>query len=245
MFRVTLLYFFIIGMMISPLFAEEEEEETPPAWDSSLYGGFSASRGNTDEDAYKYGGKFEKKYGSKYHYLTRIDGRYRKTNDEVTDSKLEASAEIRRLITEKWFSSYTLSGLHDDLRDIRYRIETGPGIGYYFVNREDLSADVSTGLVYVRERSDDGTSDTVAWRLAQEFKWQITETLDLWTSSEWVMEIPDPADYTISCKAGINNEINHHLSLMVMIENKYENQPDSDDVDKNDFEFTTGLRYTF
>lgn len=214
-------------------------------WKSSVYGGFSAKSGNSVERSYKIGGDFSQQ-GRIYRGKVRADGRYSKTDDEVTASKAEASGEMRRMLDPRWFAYGVLSALHDDLKDLSYRVKTGPGLGYYFVDSAELSVDVSSGPLYLLERTTDDQSGYLAWRFAQGIDWQITSTFRWWTATELVVDTTEADSFTVSFKSGIESKLNSSLSLIVMVEDDYDSRPDTEEnVKKNDFEISTGLRYTF
>ena len=215
-------------------------------WMSSIYGGFTARSGNTVSSSYNYGGEFEKREGKLYRYKLKGDGRYSKTEEQISESKAELSGEMRRLTSEHWFVSGRLSALHDDIKELSYRTKAGPGIGRYLVDLKTLTADVNTGLLYVREKASGEESDYVAWRLSQRVDWQMTETFKCWIETEYVMDVADPASYQIAFKSGVDSKINNHLSLIVVIEDDYDNMPDQvDKIKRNDLEVSTGLRYHF
>jgi putative salt-induced outer membrane protein YdiY len=213
-------------------------------WKASLYGGFSASRGNTTQSAYRYGGQFEKKNGTEYNYKLEGDGRYTHNAVKTTVSKVELTGEMRRLLEDRWFISGRLAALHNDISEIAYQVKTGPGFGRYLADSDALRADVSTGFLYIRENESDEISNYVAWRLSQRLEWQVTQSVKLWTETEFLMSTVDLANYQLTCEAGLENKINHHMSLTVTVQNEYNNQTE-DDVEKNDFEIDTGLKYSF
>lgn len=239
--------FCLTVLTVLAVWVSAEEVLQPPVrdWKADVYGGFDYSSGNTKEKAYKYGGEFEKKNGSGYRYMLKVDGAYRETAGAVSDSKAEASGEMRRMLNDRWFASGTLSALHDDLKDISYRAKIGPGFGRYFVNSEELTANISTGMLYVHEKTSDKESDYLAWRLSQQFNWQATETLRWWFGTELFVDTSDAADYLLTFKAGVDNKINSHFCLITTVENEYDSRPESDNIKQNDFEVSVGLRYTF
>jgi putative salt-induced outer membrane protein YdiY len=213
-------------------------------WKVTVYGGFAAKSGNANEKSYRYGGEFEKKAERVYRYKLKLDGKYGRTEDQLTDSKAEASGEMRRMFRERWFNYGTLSVLHDDLKDLSYRAKAGPGLGYYFSDTEALAADLSSGPLYVMEKGADEDSGYLAWRFAQWFDWTLTERLRWWISTEAVVSAPDTAAYTLAFKTGVDSKINDHLSLIVVLEDDYDSMPENaGNIEKNDFEISTGLRY--
>lgn len=213
-------------------------------WKVTVYGSFAAKSGNANEKSYKYGGEFEKKADKVYRYKLKLDGKYGRTEDQLTDSKAEASGEMRRMFDERWFAYGTLAALHDDLKDLSYRAKSGPGLGYYFVDTDELVADLSSGPLYVQEKNSAGSSGYLAWRVAQWFDWNITKTFRWWISTEAVMNPSDAASYTVAFKTGVDSKINNYLSLIVVIEDDYDSMPErAGNIEKNDFEISTGLRY--
>jgi len=219
---------------------------TTNGWKSTVYGSFAAKSGNANEKSYKYGGEFEKKADKIYRYKLKVDGKYGKTEDQLTDSKAEASGELRRMLDERWFAYGTLSALHDDLKDLSYRAKAGPGLGYYFVDTETLVADLSSGPLYVQEKSSGGNSGYLAWRFAQWFDWSITDTFRWWVSTEADVDTADTSAFIIAFKTGVESKINNNLSLLVAVKDAYDSQPEvSGKIEKNDMEISTGLRYTF
>lgn len=217
---------------------------TPKDWKASVYGGYAAQSGNTVASSYSYGGEFSQN-GKLYRGKLKLDGKYSKTEDQVTTSKAEASGEMRRMLNEHWFGYGVLSALHDDLKDLSYRIKTGPGMGYYFVDSKELTADVSSGPLYILEKTSGIRNGYLAWRFAQGVDWKITDTLRWWISTEADVDTTDTAAYIISAKTGIETKIHGNLSLFVTVEDDYDSLPeDADTIKKNDFEISTGLRYT-
>jgi len=167
------------------------EKTVPRDWRSSIFGGFTAKSGNTTSSSYNYGGDFEKMNGKLYRYKLSGDGRYSKTDDRVNTSKAELSGEMRRLIGERWFVSGRLSALHDDIKEISYRVKAGPGVGRYLADSEALTADVGTGLLYVQEKTSGEVSDYIAWRLSQRIDWQVTKMLKCWAETEFFLNMMD------------------------------------------------------
>lgn len=235
--------YLVAGLLLS-MTAWAGEETAPRDWRADLYAGFSARRGNTTEDAYQYGGSYDKKNSTLYRYLLRLDGRYRQTNDRRTESRTEVSAEIRRMLDERWFVAGKSSMLYDELRDLRPRVRVGPLLGRYLADCEKLTADVSTGPLYVYERTSADTEHSLAWRVEQNVRLKMTETLDLWSAAHADMDVQEPRDYNLTVRAGMDVKINSRLKLTVMVKNEYENQPQGGPtVKKNDFEISTGLRF--
>ena len=218
---------------------------TTNTWKASVYGGFAAQSGNTVTRSYNYGGEFEKK-SQLYRGKLKVDGRYSKTEEQVTVSKSEASGEMRRMLNERWFSYGVLSALHDGLKDVSYRVKAGPGLGYYFIDSKELTADVSSGPLYVQEKKADTASGYLAWRFAQGIDWQITDRFRWWVSTEADVDTTDVAAYIVAFKTGVESKINSNLSLLVIVEDDYDSQPEAKgNIEKNDFEVSTGLRYNF
>lgn len=223
--------------------AEETGDERD--WHATVYGGLRYSTGNTEESVYQYGGEYDKKDDDTYRYKLKLDGKYRETEGNVNSSKVDASGEMRRKLNPRWFVSGTVSGLHDGQKDLSYRTKIGPGLGLYFKDSEKLTADLSTGLSYVREKTAEGVSDYLGWRLSQWFNWKATETLRWWFSTELFLDTSATSDWQLTFKSGIDQKINSHFGLITVVENEYDHRPEDENLKQNDFEVSVGLRYTF
>jgi putative salt-induced outer membrane protein YdiY len=214
-------------------------------WKASVYGGFSAQSGNTTASSYNYGGDFSRQ-GEVYRGKLKLDGKYSKSEDEVTVSKTEASGEMRRMFDKHWFSYGLLSALNDGLKDLDYRVKAGPGLGYYFSDTKDLTSDISSGPLYVSEQKSGVRSGYLAWRFAQGLSWQITDTFRWWTSTELDVNSTEVTSYLVAFSTGVDTKISGNLSLFVIFEDDYDSQPESKgNIEKNDASINTGLRYRF
>lgn len=218
---------------------------TQKAWKGSVYGGFAAKSGNTTSSSYNYGGDFVRD-GKVYRGRLKLDGSYSKAEQQVTVSKSEASGEMRRMLDEKWFAYGTLSVLHDQIKDLSYRMKTGPGMGYYFFDSKELTVDVSSGPLYVQEKKAGLASGYLAWRVAQGVSWQITDTFRWWGLTEADVDTTDTSAYVIAFKTGVESKINSNLSLIFTVKDDYDSRPEvTGKIKKNDMEVSTGLRYAF
>lgn len=234
------------ALLLAAAAGRAEEAGPPPRdWKAGVYAGADYATGNTREQAFRYGGDFEKKDEGSYRYKLKLAGKYRETATAVAESKAELSGEMRRMLNEHWFASGTLSALHDDVKEISSRVQLGPGFGRYLTDTERLTADVSTGLLYVYERASGMESGYLAWRLSQWFDWRITSAFRWWFGTEWFVDTEDPADYLVVFKTGIDSRINSHFSLITMAINEYDSRPEGEKVENNDFELSVGIRYTF
>ncbi|NOU35566.1 MAG: DUF481 domain-containing protein [Kiritimatiellaceae bacterium] len=225
--------------------AEIVKSATTNDWKASIYGGFSAQSGNKTSSSYNYGGDYSRQ-GKIYRGKLKLDGKYSKSEDEVTVSKTEASGEMRRMLDERWFAYGLLSALNDGLKDLDYRVKTGPGLGYYFSDTKDLTSDISSGPLYVSEQKSGTRSGYLAWRFAQGLSWQITDTFRWWTSMELDMNATEVASYLAVFRTGVDTKISGNLSLLIIFEDDYDSQPESKgNIEKNDASINTGLRYKF
>lgn len=238
-------YIGVVAGLAAGLFAAE----TPVPerdWTADLYGGFSLKRGNVEESSYRYSGDYEKKYGTLYSYRLSAYGRYMERYKTVRESKAQLLGEMRRMISERWFFSGEISAENDEIKNLTLRLKVGPGIGYYLVNSKTLKADIGTGFLYTHERPSEGDSDYLAWQVSQRVDWQMTESFKIWMGTRAFVSTKWAEDYEVALRAGAESKINGNLSLVVELENEYDNMPDEEEaIRRNDLELTTGLRYHF
>ena len=229
------------------VFAEEEavKAAVTNGWKTSVFGAFSARSGNTTSSSYNYGGESTRQ-GEVYRGTLKANGSYSETEKQVTSSQAEAAGELRRMLDKHWFAYGVLSALHDEIKDVSYRVKTGPGLGYYFIDTKELKSDVSSGPLFVQEKKAGNASGYLAWRFAQGLDWQINERFRWWVSSEVDVDTTDTSAYIIAFKTGIESKINSSLSLLVMVKDDYDSKPEAAGrIEKNDVELSTGVRYAF
>ncbi len=158
-----------------------------------------------------------------------VEGNYgESTVDDMKDrtiANVKAYVNAKKTITRMTFWSFSAEALYDEIAKIDYRFILSPGIGAYLVKNDTLSLSVDAGPAYVWQKVDGVSDDYPALRFGERFDLALSETAKCWQSLEFVPRADDFDDYFLNAEAGIEAAINSHLSLRLVIQDKYDNIP--------------------
>jgi len=171
--------------------------------------------------------------------VTRADG---SREDETTQDRARGSAQINWLHSSRAYSFVNLTGLKDEIASIDYRLIAGPGAGYFFRRDDTMRLSAELGAVYVTEKTSSDEEDYLGARLAQTFRYHF-HNATLRQSLEVVMEADDSENYLLKAEIALESSLTERLSLRVVLQNDYDNTPDSDSK-RNDLALVSGLSLT-
>lgn len=238
--------------------AQAPTAEAKSGWDTSAALGLTLTRGNSDTLLFT-GNIITGKKWDQHEVALGADATYgesKVTEDrvppatgtrEVTKKNAEALhgfGQYNRLFTERAYGFVRLDALHDAVARVEYRLTLSPGIGYYFIKKEDtrLSGEVGPGLVHEKQGGEVSTYLTL--RLAERFDHKLSDRAKLWQSLEILPQVDDYENCIINFEIGLESALTEKLSLRTYIQNSYDNQP-ADGRDRNDFKLVTALAYKF
>jgi putative salt-induced outer membrane protein YdiY len=181
-------------------------------------------------------------------FRTGVEGTFgESTVDEVTETTSQNAklfGNARRMLSDRWFAYGDISLAYDKVALIDYRAIVGPGAGYYLVKKTAVSLSAEAGAAYIWEEVGDIRDDYLAFRAAQRFEYQISETAKLWQSAEYIPQAGDLDNYLVNAEIGVEAALNSHLNLRLVAQQKYDNQP-ATDRDRNDLTLIAGLSASF
>lgn len=163
--------------------------------------------------------------------------------NETTIENAKAYANAKKTLSPMTFASLDGSLLYDDVALIDYRATLGPGLGFYLVKNDKRSLSLEAGPSYVWEKVDGETDDYLALRFAERYSCQATKTAKLVQSLEYVPEAEDFDNYLLAGEIGVEAALNDHLSLRVVLQDKYDNTP-AEGKERNDLSLIAGLGWT-
>lgn len=179
--------------------------------------------------------------------LAGIEGNYgENTVDGVETKTIEnakASANAKKTLSARTFAYLDGSVLTDDIALIDYRATMGPGLGAYLVKNDKRTLSLEAGPSYVWEKIDGESNDHLALRFAERYTCQATKTAKLVQSLEYMPEAEDFDNYLLTGEIGIEAAMNDHLSLRVVVQDKYDNTPAAG-AERNDVSLIAGLGFT-
>lgn len=228
---------------ISVTFAQETK-----GFETDLNAGFTLTRGNSETSRLTLGAA-SKRIKEKHEFLLSASYDYGQTTTSNADGietettnmdRAKAEAQSNWLFSEKTYSFFNLTLEKDEITKIDYRVTTGPGLGYYFLRNDMYLLSTESSLVYVIEELQQESDEYAAFRFAQKFERTFDNGARIWQSLELVANLSESEDYTLYSELGAKASLTGALSLRVVLQNKYNNDPEPD-VENNDLTILSGI----
>ena len=237
--------------------AEKNAEVKKPGFATSLNAGLTMTDGNSETLAANASLATEGEKEGLGSVIAGIEGNYGESTveststdadgnvatteaDEKTIENAKAHANAKKTLSPMTFAYLDGSLLYDGVALIDYRATLGPGLGFYLVKNDKRSLSLEAGPSYVWEKVDGETDDYLALRFAERYSCQATKTAKLVQSLEYVPEAEDFDNYLLTGEIGVEASINDHLSLRVVVQDKYDNTP-AEGKERNDLSLIAGL----
>ncbi len=240
----------VLALAVSAPAAEKkaaDEAVKKDGFTTALNAGLTMTDGNSETMAANAGLVTEGEKEGLGSVIAGVEGNYgESTVDDVEETMVEnakAYANVKKTLSPRTFASLDGSVLYDDIALIDYRATLGPGLGAYLVKNDKRSLSLEAGPSYVWEKVDGATDDYLALRFAERYSCQATKTAKLVQSLEYVPEAEDFDNYLLTGEIGVEAAINDHLSLRVVVQDKYDSTPAAD-AEHNDVSLIAGLGFT-
>lgn len=211
-------------------------------WSGSLLAGLLVTRGNSDTDNANFEANVEKR---------RLDDRLTAGATYLFGRQRDPATGEKRTTTDNWnarakydyFYSPKLYGYanvkveKDNIANLDLRLTPGIGLGYQFVDRDDLKASAEAGLTYVYEKFSPPDTTTAATaefrehneylsgRLAYKIEKKFNDRLTLFQDTEYLPSFKDIDDYLINANAGMRVGLTGSLFLEYKFTLSYDSVP--------------------
>ena len=149
---------------------------------------------------------------------------------------------------------YSLEGAgYDEIRQVNWRYEVGPGVGYHLIKRTNLVVRVEAGFNYqvqnieeipLKRPAFDREEKRYSQRLAQDFRWNIGSQFTFDEKVEYFPELTDLHTYRMRVEANLRYWLKSNLSLNFTVIDTYETQT-STGVGQNDLQLRSSIGVKF
>jgi putative salt-induced outer membrane protein YdiY len=184
---------------------------------------------------YRLGGYF-------WYRTTKESGESRSTDE----NRLLGRTRLDRDLSERTFAFGQATAEYDEVQSLSLRADPVVGLGYRFVNRDDLMISGRSGPGYVYQRFFGGDKDTYFTVLfGGDLEADLPHGSQLRLGAEYLPEVADWEDsYLIRSYASWTMPIIGWLDFKLALLNIYNSQP-QDDNERNTFNLTAGLSFRF
>jgi len=215
----------------------------PPRWERSASFGFTLTSGNSDTILFTADAMAQKKWLHDELSFGANAG-YGESEDVKNNDYLKGYGQYNRLFTERFYGYARIDAMHDDIADVDYRLTFSPGVGYYFVKREQTRFSTELGPAFVYEKQGGESHGYMTLRLAERFEHKIKDGARIWQSAEVLPQVDDFDNYIINAELGVEAPLTRMLSLRAVLQDTYDHDP-APGREKNDLKLITALAWKF
>jgi putative salt-induced outer membrane protein YdiY len=234
--RGVLLVFAATLLLAGPARAQEKTcpcpppSPPPPAWHGSLGGGLSLTGGNTETNSYNL--DFALTRDPKTKSVFKADGSYLRTDTDGESTVDRTGLGVRY---EYAFGGSRLFGfgevryLRDVFKDVDHLITPTVGVGYRFVDRDDLKFSVDGGIGLAFEKLtgfDATTSGTV--NAGESLQWKLSPSASFVHTARALWKMDDFDDSYYHFDVGILASLTKRFDLKLSFADDYKNKPPAD-----------------
>jgi len=212
-------------------------------WESSVSAGLTLTRGNKSSSLMTADFVTKKKTAAN-EYALGTGGAYGEQSTEETVNNYRAFAQWNHLFTERAYGYLRTDGLHDSIANLDYRLNVGPGAGYYFVKAKTTSLKGEAGAGFEAQRLGGDNQSFATVRLAEEFEHKFTDRARVWQTGELLPQVDKLENYVVNFELGIEASISKSFSLKTAFDDTYANRP-ALGRKKNDAKIVAGVSYKF
>jgi len=233
--------------------AKVEAKPEPKKWESVVTAGVTLTRGNSENFLATIAIGTKRKWTDDELLLGANAGYGDNTTKQadgtkvntVTDSYAKGYAQWNHLFTERVYAGLRVTGDHDDIADLAYRVTVSPLAGYYFIKETNTFLAGEIGPSYVNEKYfNQDADDYIGLRLGERFEYKFIGGSKVWESVEYIPKIEDFGNFLVNAEIGISAPINKSLSMSLVLQDTYKSVPAAGK-EKNDLKLIAGLSYNF
>lgn len=214
-------------------------------WEGRFSTGITGSEGNSDTFNLNFTAFVLRKAERT---RTTFDGRYLFEHGDSDKLQDEWVGDLKHdyFFTVKTYGFGTVRAQRDDIANLNLRLSASPGVGYQWMDRDELSFATEAGPAYLYENfsnGDDSNSEVTA-RLAYFLNKKLFQRLSLFHDVRYFPAITDPSDFFLTTSAGIRSSITNRLFTEIRATLEHDSTP-AEDKKKTDLHYTVGIGYSF
>jgi putative salt-induced outer membrane protein YdiY len=221
----------------------EESEDDPSKWKGDLALGISLSQGNTDKSSFSFSYSAGKFLSEKIEWNNRGIFLGGKSEGKTDSQSLEIWSTLKWNHTDRLFTQYEMLVVHDKFKNYRYRLIPNFGIGFRVIQTDKTDLALKTGFSGTFTRFED-TGDTDSYAglfLGNDFKWMITESAEFLQITHVNWDLSNTNRFLLRMELSFITAIVKGLGLKLALIDKYDSEPESAEIEKNDLTFLTNI----
>jgi len=246
----------LLGIAVARMAADEAATNPDPPktnrWESVATVGATLTRGNSKSFLASASINTKHKWtrdeallGASVGYgqnTTTVNGN---KTDTTTESDVRGYGQWNHELGPQTYTGARVTGDHDDLAALAYRLTVSPLVGYYFIKQTNTFLAGEVGPSYVREKFfGENVHNYIGLRIGERFEHKFATGAKVWQSLEWIPKVTDLQNYLLTVEAGISAPLSRAFSLSLVADDIYKSVPAIGKL-KNDLRIIAGVSYSF
>jgi putative salt-induced outer membrane protein len=212
-------------------------------WASSITAGLTMTRGNSQSLLYSAEIMTTKKT-PKNEYAFGLLGAYGNQNSVESVNNYKAFGQWNHLFSDRFYSYVHADATRDLIANLDYRLNVGPGAGYYLIKEKNTSLSTEAGVGYQNEHLGGNYNSFATVRLAESFEHKFGTVARVWQTVELLPQVDNFDNYIVNFEIGVEAAISKSLSLKTALDDAFQNQPAAGRR-QNDVKLVSGIVYKF
>lgn len=228
----------------APDLAEATEES---AWTFKVTAGGSASFGNSDTQDAFVTGEAVRDAGDDQRTTVGAGYFYGAADGDRTDNRFILGVRHEWLMSDSPWSYFAQAKYeYDEFQSWEHRVSGAVGVGYTFIDREDLTVIGRLGLGGSQEFNSPDDDFKPEALIGAELRYDLSDATELVASTEIFPDLGEAGEFRSLSRAGIKTLLDEELNMSFTLGLEHEYQSEAaPPADKNDFRILAGLQFEF
>ncbi len=217
----------------------------PVNWEIRLSTGLSGSEGNSDLFNVHFGSLFKRRSEKS---RSTLDSQYIYERNNGNKSKDEWYSDFKYdyFFSKKIYGFSTVRAQQDDIAQLDLRLSLSPGIGYQWIESDELSFSTEIGPAYLYENfsNGDGENSEITGRLAYFFDKLLFDRISVYHNTKFFPKAADPTDIYLTTDSGVRTEVTDSLFTEAKVTLEHDTSP-AEDAKETDLYYTLGIGLNF
>ena len=162
----------------------------------------------------------------------------------TTSNAFWGGARYDRNVDKKLFGFVSYDFERDRPKKLMFRSIVGAGIGHHTIKNDRTELDLLGGMAWNRTWQDNTKTDTPEGLAGTVFKHKFNGRLRVLGTLTFFQNITDSAEYRFITDSTVSIDVTKRVGIFFTVGNRFNNDPPLN-TEKNDFLFTTGLKWNF
>lgn len=216
-------------------------------WEGNANVGFSYTKGNSNYTTLATGLRAVKNGGSDkltVYVRSLWNSNHGTGNLVTTQNAFWGGARYDRNLRRRVFGFVSYDFERDRPKKLNFRSVVGGGLGHHLVKNDRTELDLLAGAGWNRTWQTGSNTDTPEALFGASFKHKLNDRLRVQQTSTYYQNMTASSSYRFLFDASITADVTKRIGFFVTVGDRFNNKP-AGTAKRNDFLFTTGMKWNF